>query len=141
MAPVNTNFAQAAMRHWDASGTLADEGRTQDAAYLAGYVGECALKAAMVALGGAVDPKPYGHDLEALSGEALDCAAMFARGAGRYLELAAPLASLPWKPEQRYEENVKRPEGFLATFAQARDAGAALLFALALDGLLEEELA
>ena len=109
MATMNTNFAQAAIRHWDSSRRLKEEGRLQDAAYLAGYVGECALKAVMVALDSPSAPKAYGHDLEALSGDALDTAALFTSDMGRYSDIAAPLTTIAWKPEWRYEENVVSP--------------------------------
>ncbi len=141
MATMNTNFAQAAIRHWDSSRRLKEEGRLQDAAYLAGYVGECALKAVMVALDGPSDPKAYGHDLEALSGDALDTAALFASDMGRYSDIAAPLTTIAWKPEWRYEEDVASPCNFATVFGLSHEIGLSLLFALALDGLLEEDLA
>jgi hypothetical protein len=140
MATRNTNFAQAAIRHWDSSRQLKDAGRLQDAAYLAGYVGECALKAVMVALDSPSDPKAYGHDLEALSGDALETAALFASGIGRYSDIAAPLTAIEWKPEWRYEGNVASPDSFATAFGLSHKIGLSLLFALALDGLLEEDL-
>lgn len=138
---MNTNFAQAALRHWSSSRILEEKGNCQDAAYLAGYVGECALKAVMAALDSPSDPKAYGHDLEALSGDALDTAALFIPGMGRYTDIAAPLAALVWKPEWRYEENVASQSDFVTTSRISHERGLSLLFALTLDGLLEEELA
>ena len=137
---MNTNFAQAALRHWRSSLTLEETGHVQDAAYLAGYVGECALKAVMTALAGDSNPKAYGHDLVALSGPALETVSLFVRGMGRYISMAAPLGAVAWKPEQRYEENAATETGIESTIRISSDVGGSLLFALALDGLLEEDL-
>ncbi len=135
-----TKYGQAALRHWVSAGALEADGHLQDAAYLAGYVGECGLKAVMAAIGGTGDPRSYAHDLEALSGDGLATAALFSHGAARYAALALPLASLPWSPEERYEADRTDMETLRATCMQARGAGASLVFALALDGLLEEAL-
>jgi len=135
-----TNYGKAALRHWTSSGALAMNDQLQDAAYLAGYVGECGLKAVMVALGGTGDPKSYAHDLEALSGDGLATAALFSRGSGRYAALAMPLTSLIWSPEDRYEDNKTDKATLQANCDLARQAGSSLVFALALDGLLEEAL-
>jgi hypothetical protein len=137
---MTTNYGQAALRHWNSSRALAADGHLQDAAYLAGYVGECGLKAVIVALGGTGDPKSYAHDLEALIGDALATAALFTRGAGRYEALARPIALLNWSPEQRYEANRTDMASLQSICVQAGEVGTSLIFALALDGLLEEVL-
>lgn len=45
------NFAQAARRHYDDSGTLVDKQRLGNASHLAGLAAECALKAVLEGLG------------------------------------------------------------------------------------------
>jgi hypothetical protein len=137
---MKTNYGQAALRHWIASGVLEEENLLQDAAYLAGYVGECGLKAAIIALGGIGNPKSYVHDLEALSGDVLASAALFSRGYGRYAAIAKPLGSVQWSPEDRYDNDRTDMETMKSNCDRFREAGSSLIFALLLDGLLEDVL-
>ncbi|MCY4511670.1 MAG: HEPN domain-containing protein [Acidobacteria bacterium] len=98
------DFPEAAGKHMQDSGLLLAEGRHDGAAYLAGYVVECALKTLIQLEAGQVR---YSHDLSALDQELDKLAAQASSRAGKlYLRAQAPLRASTilndWTPEQRY---------------------------------------
>lgn len=96
-------FASAATRHWEDAQRLFQADRFDNAAYLAGYVVECSLKVLVQA--GGTDPKPWGHNLTALAGEALRLACLIMPSIRRYtLPPSSDFEDLAqhWTPEMRY---------------------------------------
>jgi len=99
----NEDFLSASVRHYNDSTHLYAKGRLDNAAYLAGYVVECGLKAVLQVYGHGV--RAYGHNIAALHGPALDLAMVLSPGSSRYrsdriTSLGFDLAV--WKPEMRY---------------------------------------
>ncbi|MGK3969216.1 HEPN domain-containing protein [Sorangium sp. So ce118] len=76
------DYSSAARRHLQDALTLLEAKRTDNAAYLAGYVIECSLKKLLEVHGHGA--REYGHDLERLSGRALSLAAILSPGSTRY---------------------------------------------------------
>lgn len=72
---------EAASKHLADAQALLPALRPDGAAYLAGYVVECALKSIILVAGGA----PWGHDINALSRDALRLAALPGTGSARYI--------------------------------------------------------
>jgi HEPN domain-containing protein len=101
----NEDFLSASVRHYNDSTHLYAKGRLDNAAYLAGYVVECGLKAVLQVYGHGV--RAYGHDIAALHGQALDLATVLSPGSSRYRpdrisSLACDMSA--WKPEMRYHQ-------------------------------------
>lgn len=134
------NFASAAVRHWDNSTFLADNGRYQEAAYLAGYTVECTLKA-LVQKGG-LDARAFSHDLARLNNEGLELALLLSPQLRRY-----PTASTSnlqgfkaWLPEYRYAKTSLQPKQtqiFKYILQDADLIAQQILIGLILDGLEE----
>ena len=108
------DYPEAAWQHMRDSGVLLAGGRHDGAAYLAGYVVECALKTLIQLEAGQV--RHY-HDLSGLDQELDRVAAQASSLAGRlYLGVQATLRAATilngWRPEQRY-----RSPGISATDA------------------------
>ncbi len=98
------DYPEAAGKHMQDSGALLARGRYDGAAYLAGYVVECALKTLIQLEAGQVG---HHHDLSRLDRDLDSLAAQASSLAGRlYLGVQAALrASIilnGWRPEQRY---------------------------------------
>ena len=98
------DYPDAAGKHMQDSGVLLAGGRHDGAAYLAGYVVECALKTLIQLESGQVR---HSHDLSGLDRELDKLAAQAGSLAGRlYLGAQATLRTSTilsgWKPEQRY---------------------------------------
>jgi HEPN domain-containing protein len=85
MILLDEDFLSASVRHYNDSKYLHDKGRFDNAAYLAGYVVECGLKAILQVYGHGA--KTYKHDIAALHGPALDLATMLSPGASRYCSI------------------------------------------------------
>ncbi len=136
------DFASAAARHWDNVEFLAAAARWQEAAYLAGYIAECSLKALLQVTQPTVSVRDLGHDLPALSGDALEMAVVLNRASRRYpVPIAVPGTGglSQWKPEHRYERTAFLPESeFRAMVAQAERIGQSVLVQLVLDGVVED---
>jgi len=79
--PNGDDHPDAAGKHLDDASVLLPAGRSDGAAYLAGYVVECALKSIILVAGG----HPWGHDLNALGREALRLAALPGARSARYV--------------------------------------------------------
>jgi len=95
---------EAAGKHMQGSGVLLAEGRHDGAAYLAGYVVECALKTLIQLESGQAR---HSHDLSGLDQELDRLAAQASSLFGRlYLGAQATLRASTilngWRPEQRY---------------------------------------
>ncbi|MBN1205449.1 MAG: HEPN domain-containing protein [Myxococcaceae bacterium] len=97
------DYGSAARRHLHDARTLLAAERLDNAAYLAGYVVECALKRLLEIHGHGA--REYGHDLRRLSGQALVLAAILSPGATRYrfddIPLLPQMVSV-WRPDLRY---------------------------------------
>lgn len=98
------DYPDAAGKHMQDSGLLLTGGRHDGAAYLAGYVVECALKTLLQLESGQVR---FSHDLSGLDQELDRLAAQASSLAGRlYLGAQATLRASTilndWRPEQRY---------------------------------------
>jgi hypothetical protein len=100
---MNEAFASAAKRHWEDAETLFLADRLDNAAYLSGYAVECSLKVLVEAAGAA--PKPLGHELATLAGDALLLACLMTPTMRRYhIPQSADFDGLKqcWNPEMRY---------------------------------------
>jgi hypothetical protein len=110
------DHADAALKHLNDCQALRAAGRYDGAGYLAGYVIECCLKTLIIvgSAGGA-----FGHDLSALSADAVRFAALPASRTAKYAswQTAPHFVSIytSWRPALRY-----RPSGEI-TVAIAAD--------------------
>lgn len=136
------DFVSAASRHWDTAVFLARHERWQEAAYLAGYVAECSWKGLLALTAPDVALKRLGHDLGALSGEALDMAMLLSpatrrhglpRGGARGTCLAS------WTPDMRYAKTEGTGlAGFRRTVEDGVGVGERVLLGMVLDGVIKE---
>ena len=97
------NFADAAARHLDDAMLLKSHQRFDNAAYLAGYVVECAMKAVLAA--SSLTPQRLGHELQAISVEAMPLLWIVAPAMRRYeVPASNDVDELirNWKPDLRY---------------------------------------
>jgi HEPN domain-containing protein len=100
---MSEDYASAASRHWEDAEILFRAGRFDNAAYLSGYVVECALK--ILIQKGRADPSSLWHDLPALAGDALLLACLMVPSIRRYpLPRSADFEDLKrnWKSDMRY---------------------------------------
>ena len=96
----------AAGKHLNDTETLHNHARYDNAAYLAGYVAECAVKSILTGPG-LPSHQELGHDLRLMTGNALLLAAAISSGRRRYvLPGSQDFANLleTWKPNERYEK-------------------------------------
>jgi len=135
-----TDFISAASRHWDNSAFLSTHDRHQEAAYLAGYAAECALKA-LVEQGG-LEGRPFGHSLANLSRDGLELALLLSPLLRRYqVGAVTPNAAGlgQWRETHRYAETGFLPEAdFQNMVADAHAVAQQILVGFTLDGLLED---
>ena len=136
------DYASAAARHWDNVDFLATANRWQEAAYLAGYIAECSLKALLEHTAPGILLRLLGHNLIALTGEALEMAVLLTPASRRY-----PISTLfpggpgagQWRPEHRYEATGFLPDNeFQVIVAEAQHIGRLVLIELVLDGIVED---
>ena len=136
------DFASATARHLDNVVYLKQDNRWQEAAYLAGYVAECAYKTLLEHTAPGVLLRPLGHNLAALSGDALEMALLLNPAHARYHHGASHIGMIGiggWDPQDRYERTGFRAEvEFRRMVAEAEIIGAGLLSNLVLDGVLQE---
>ncbi len=101
MAP--ENYANAAARHLDDAMLLQAQQRHDNAAYLSGYVAECAMKVVLEA--SFISPKRFGHELETISVDTMSLLWIVAPAMRRY-EMPASIEVdeliRDWRPELRY---------------------------------------
>ena len=133
-----THFISAASRHWDNSAFLSTHDRHQEAAYLAGYAAECALKA-LVEQGG-LQGRPFGHSLVNLSGDGLELALLLSPLLRRYpVGRVTPAGLGQWRETHRYAETGFLAEAdFQSIVADAHAVTELILVGFTLDGLLED---
>lgn len=103
--PNGDDYPEAAGKHLADAAVLLPAGRPDGAAYLAGYVVECALKCIVLLAGG----HPWGHDLNALGRDALRLAALPGARSARYIPRMTSGHSFydavsGWKETLRYRE-------------------------------------
>lgn len=129
------DYASATARHWDTVEFLAHSHRWQEAAYLAGYVAECAFKA-LLEQSSLPNVQRLGHSLETLSGAALDLALVLSPENSRY-RVEHGVAG--WSTEQRYEMTAPHREAeFRQMVQQADEIAQTILVGMVLDGLFLE---
>jgi HEPN domain-containing protein len=131
------NFYSATSRHWDNSAFLSEHGRHQEAAYLAGYAAECALKA-LIEKGGLAG-RPFGHSLADLSGDGLELALLLSPLLRRYevTRVISTAGLSQWRETHRYEETGFLPDAdFQRIVAEAHEVAQMILVGFTLDGLL-----
>jgi HEPN domain-containing protein len=105
-------YLSAASKHLHDAELLVAAGRPDNAAYLSGYVAECALKGLLHAQHG-FSGRGFGHDLPALSRAATSFAVALSPVVKRYIPPAGPdAASLlsAWAPDMRYQADQTIPE-------------------------------
>jgi hypothetical protein len=131
------DFASAAARHWDNSAFLFENGRFQEAAYLAGYVAECSLKFCVEQA--QLIPREMRHELPILSSDGLELAKLLNPLFNRYQISTLITALLDWSETHRYEKTGFLPDAQLqAIVEQAHQVAEQILIPMLLDGYLEE---
>jgi hypothetical protein len=121
LLPNGGDHPDAAAKLLSDAGVLLAGSRCDGAAYLAGYVVECALKSlVLVEQGVAVSAvKPFRHDLNRLSVRALQLAALPSSKTARYVPRQTAGHSL-YDPKHGWSETLRyRPPGVPPTTAQA----------------------
>jgi HEPN domain-containing protein len=101
---VKEDYLSAALRHHHDANLLLESGRLDNAAYLAGYIVECSLKA-LIQSGEEIGGRSLGHDLPNIAGGALVLAVLIAPGIQRYLpDIDPDLQHVldVWEPDWRY---------------------------------------
>jgi len=136
------DFASATVRHWQTTDFLASEGYWQQAAYLAGYVAECALKSLLMHTTVTIPPKDISHDLARLVGDALELAWILTPATRRYpiprINPGSPGIG-EWRPEHRYARTGFLPEKrFKRIVSEAQIVGSSVLIGLVLDGVIKD---
>jgi hypothetical protein len=123
--PDGEDHPEAAHKHLLDAQTLLAQERADGAAYLSGYVVECALKAICQLETGAFTK---GHDLQSLAGEVSAVVAFAGARTARYFGAATkglPWAAIAaWRPKMRY-----RPATMTLPDARAWCADAQAVFA------------
>ncbi|MEJ5188454.1 MAG: hypothetical protein WHT84_04500 [Breznakiellaceae bacterium] len=131
------DYLSAAVRHWESSWVLQKAGCIQDGAYLAGYVGECTLKACLKRSGN-TELRSYSHDISILSKEGIELAWLFIPLFQRY-RLPSLINLLNWKAEFRYAPtDVSENTNFNTLIEEAYSLAQELLIPMVLDGYFKE---
>ena len=133
------NFPSAAARHWDNSSFLAQHHRYQEAAYLAGYAAECALKI-LVEIGGAeFRGRTFGHSLANLSDDGLTLALLLNPILRRYPIPIQSNSNVHWSEESRYcVTGFLSDQQFQTMITEAHQTAGRILIGLTLDGVWED---
>jgi hypothetical protein len=136
---MDEDYCSAALRHHRDATFLSEQGRLDNAAYLAGYVVECSLKLA-IACGERLGGRSLGHDLPNIAGPALVLATVLAPGIQRYqVECEGDVDHVLrfWKPELRYTASGQVTQEELAKLIQGgRVCLNRIVLPLILDGIL-----
>ncbi|MEK6607844.1 MAG: hypothetical protein AABZ30_09305 [Myxococcota bacterium] len=136
---------EAARKHADDAAALQGAGRADGAAYLAGYVVECALKTLILAEKGVSPTLPWkkgraGHDLTGLLGQATTLASFAGAKTARYLGPSAKAldssAIAGWDPEMRYRAPTLTAADAATWLADARSVYQETVGQMILDGVL-----
>lgn len=129
------DYPAAARKHLKDSAVLLAEGRPDGAAYLAGYVVECALKTLLQMEQGSA---PFIHGLGDLRKQVAGLTAQADLVVGRRCQDAAAVLQkatiLAWKPEMRYHDETTSAGHAAACQQEASDMYAKVVGALILDG-------
>lgn len=131
------DFPAAAQRHLEDAGVLQAADRPDGAAYLAGYVVECAMKTMIqVETGWAA----RSHDLAGLDRTLSALSARVGAQTARHYARAVPLlrdpALLGWNPAMRYRGQETSQTDAAASLRAAGDVYRVVIGGLALDGEL-----
>lgn len=129
------DYPAAARKHLKDSAVLLAEGRPDGAAYLAGYVVECALKTLLQMEQGSV---PFIHGLGDLRKQVTGLTAQADLVVGRRCRAASALLQqariLAWRPEMRYGDETTSAKDAAAWQQEASDMYSKVVGALILDG-------
>ncbi|SFU84921.1 HEPN domain-containing protein [Alicyclobacillus macrosporangiidus] len=135
-------YGQAASRHLRDAGLLLQNGRFDNAVYLAGYVAECCLKSVIEVFTTYLHARSYGHNLSKLEGVGLQRAIRVCPQAQSYVPSVAlthtPLAHA--HPVRRYWKNgVWTQQCADAVVKLAKEIYRETIIRLVLDGKLRRE--
>jgi len=135
-------YLSAAARHWDSSERLKNDGCFEEAAYLSGYIAECAVKGLLVISAPRSAPSAFSHEIGRLASDGLLLAMLLSPAVRRAADLvnAEGLTGLiDWKPEMRYWATGSIRDGNARSMvAEGEKAARRILIGLALDGLIDE---
>ena len=128
------DYPEAAGRHLRDANVLLAGKRHDGAAYLAGYVVECAMKTLIQLETG--KPPSRSHDLAALRGAVRVLAVLADARTGRLYASLLPLGSgiLDWRPEMRYRGETVPPGTSRAWLEEADKVYAEIVGTLVIDG-------
>lgn len=130
------NHPEAARKHFEDARVLLDGERADGAAYLSGYVVECALKSILLrAKKGAI----MSHDLKGLRIKASSVLRHIEGGWARYIteaikELDSSEISKYWKPEMRYQKPNMTIGQAREWFTEAQNLYEETVYKMVLDG-------
>jgi hypothetical protein len=144
--PNGDDHPEAAHKHLQDAGVLLAQQRPDGAAYLSGYVVECALKSLWLHETGIPPPdKPMpwgrrGHELNHLSAEVANLAANAGSKTARYLGVSTrsvgTSAVAGWTPEMRYRPPSMTDGDAQAWHQCARDVYQETVHQMRLDGVI-----
>ena len=133
--PNGDDYPAAARKHLKDSAALLAQGRPDGAAYLSGYVVECALKTLLQLEQGSA---PWTHALGDLAKQVAGLTARADIVVGRRCVLVAALLKqagiLKWRPGMRYREETTSGRDAAAWHREAGDVYSKVIGALILDG-------
>jgi hypothetical protein len=135
--PNGDDHPDAAQKHLLDAGVLLAQQRPDGAAYLSGYVVECALKTLHVLETGQAR---VGHDFRSLLGQVSAVATVAGAKTAKYLGRASsgvPTSAIRgWTPEMRYHAPSMAPGDAANWHACARDVFQETVHQMRLDGVL-----
>ena len=135
--PNGDDYPEAALKHLQDAEVLLKGRRFDGAAYLSGYVVECALKTLIQVEAGEAD---HSHELAGLRDMMQVLAVRAKTRTGRlYGNVAALLETadvLDWRPEMRYRGPEMASGGADAWFREAREAYGRIIGNLVLEGAI-----
>lgn len=144
--PNGDDHPEAARKHLNDATALDRNGRPDGASYLAGYVVECSLKAAILLekeASGVISPQwrgPGGHDLAKLVSELSTASAVAGPRTARYLTPAvtslSSAAIAAWTPNMRYRAPSMPGPDAARWLSEARLVYQATVEQMFLDGVL-----
>lgn len=135
------NHPAAARKHLEDARVLLDKGRADGAAYLSGYVVECALKS-IVLKHKAIEGRDLGHNLKALRHTANSVLSHAEAGTARYITDAikgfdSSGISNGWRPSMRYREPYMAINQAEEWFTEAQTLYKATVLQMGLDGTIQ----
>lgn len=135
--PNGDDYPDAAHKHLSDAGVLLAQQRPDGAAYLSGYVVECALKTLQVLETGQA---LRGHDFQDLAGQVSAVATVAGAKAAKYWGRAMggllTSAIRSWKPDMRYQAPSMAPGAAEIWYACARDVFQETVYEMKLDGVI-----